>query len=255
MGRLLSAEGRGQERPSAGAFYPAAARPRAAPGHGPGAGQPALVERWSLPMRLVHWGFALAFLGLLGSGLALGQPSLRGIPLLGSKLVREIHLTCAVLLFLLPALAASWDGYREIRRQWAAARWLGARDWRWLLALPLRAVRRGPLPPRGRFNAGQKLNVYAVLVLVAGLAGTGLVIAPEAGRPVPQAVRGLVYEVHVLLAWATIPLVVGHVFLAALFPPTRPALRGMWSGKVRAAWAAEHHGADEWTTGRPVRER
>lgn len=227
----------------------ASARAPAAAGPASGAGQPALVERWSLPMRLAHWGFALAFLGLLGSGLALGQPSLRGIPFLGSKLVREIHLTSAVLLFLLPALAASWDGYREIRRQWAAARWLGARDWRWLAALPRRAVGRGSLPPQGRFNAGQKLNVYAVLLLVAGLAATGLVIAPEAGRPVPQAVRGLVYELHVLLAWATLPLVVGHVFLAALFPPTRPALRGMLAGGVRADWAVEHHGAQERTTG------
>lgn len=200
------------------------------------------LPRWSLPMRLVHWGFAISFLGLLSSGLAIGHPDLRGIPFLGSKLFREIHLTWAVLLFVLPALAASWDGYAELRALWRESRGLDRTDRRWPLAVAARLLgRRGSLPPQGRLNVGQKLNLWLVVLLTGSLALTGAVIAPEGGRPVPQEVREVVYEIHLLLGYATIPLVAGHLFLAVVFPPTREALRGIVLGRVRADWAHEHH--------------
>jgi cytochrome b subunit of formate dehydrogenase len=45
-------------------------------------------------------------------------------------------------------------------------------------------------------------------------------------------------------AWLTLlallPLA-GHVFLALVFPPTRPSLRGMLSGAVDREWAVHHH--------------
>ncbi len=181
------------------------------------------VARWSLPMRLMHWGLAVAFFGLLASGLALGNPDLRGIPFMGSKLVRELHLTWAVLLFVLPAVAAAWDGFRELRALWAEARRPGgAAGWR------------GAVAPGDRLNVGQRLNLLAVVGLLGGLTITGAVIAPEGGRPVPQAVREVVYEVHVLLAYATVPLVAGHLLLALVYPPTRYLLRGIILGSVRA---------------------
>jgi formate dehydrogenase gamma subunit len=207
-----------------------------------------LVARWSLHARLAHWGFALAFFGLLISGLALGNPDLRGIPFLGSKLVREIHLTWAVLLFILPALAASWDGFWGARRFWRESSQFNARDWNWLAAILL--ARRPP--PQGRLNAGQKLNMLALLALIGGLTLTGALVTPEAGRPVPQAIRVVLYEVHVLLAYATVPLVLGHVFLATLFPPTRAALRGIVLGSVDAEWASRHHAL--WATSPAVEE-
>ena len=40
-------------------------------------------------------------------------------------------------------------------------------------------------------------------------------------------------------------LVAGHLYLALVHEPTRPALRGMTSGRVDAAFAREHHAA--WT--------
>jgi formate dehydrogenase subunit gamma len=33
----------------------------------------------------------------------------------------------------------------------------------------------------------------------------------------------------------------GHVFLALINPTTRPALRGMLTGRVDRAWAVRHH--------------
>jgi formate dehydrogenase subunit gamma len=202
------------------------------------------VYRWSIPMRLVHWTLALAFLGLLSSGLALESAELRGIPFLGSKLVREVHLTWAVLLLVLPALAGAWDSFRELGSAWREARSFRRVDWTWLRGLCLRVVGgRRELAPQGFFNAGQKLNVLVLAVLLAGLAITGTLIAPEAGRPVPQGIRELIYPIHRLLAYATLPILLGHVLLATVWPSTRPALRGILSGYVRRDWARSHHGA------------
>ena len=136
-------------------------------------------------MRLLHASLAVAFFGLLASGLALQHPDLRGIPLLGSRLVREVHLTWAVLLLVGPGLAAAWDGFRE-----PVAVWLS-----------------------DRFNVGQRLNVVVVLALLLGLGLSGVVVASDR-LVVPQAVREAAYGVHRLLAYATLPLIGAHVALA-----------------------------------------
>ena len=138
-----------------------------------------------MPMRLLHWSLALAFFGLLGSGLALQNPDLRGIPLLGSRLMREVHLTWAVLLLIGPALAAAWDGFREPFQVWLS----------------------------DRFNLGQRLNVVLVLVLLVGLVGSGLVVATDR-LIMPQSLREAAYGVHRVLAYATVPLIGAHVALA-----------------------------------------
>ncbi len=204
----------------------------------------AYLPRWGLHVRLTHWGLALAYFGLLGSGLALGSDDLGGIPFMGSRLVREIHLTWAVLLFVLPAVAASWDSFGALGGLVREAAHLTPADWRWLqTALGRTLGRSAEMPAQGRLNAGQKLNLLLVLGLLSGLALTGALVAPPAGRPVPQAVREALYEIHVLLAYATIPLIAAHVVLAVAHPATRPSLRGMIVGTVRADWARRHHAA------------
>lgn len=169
----------------------------------------------------MHWGVVIAWLGLLISGLALQNPELRGVPLLGSKLVREVHLSWALLLGVLPALAASLDGFHQLGQLWHEARQV--RD------------------SATRLNVGQKLNVLIVLALAAGLALTGLAIAPLGTSPVPQALRELAYPLHVLLAYAMTALVVVHVVIATLVPGNHGALRGIVLGSVRCEWARAHH--------------
>lgn len=201
------------------------------------------VLRFNGVERAFHWTFALIFLALLGTGLALEHPDLRGIPFYGSKLVREVHLTLALLLLCLPALAASWDGFASVRAMLRAALAFRAADSAWLRALGGHLVGRGgEMPPQGRFNAGQKLNAYLTILATVGLALSGVLIAPLHG-PIPQAWRELLYQVHTVLAYAIIPLVAVHIGLALVWPPTRPALSGMLSGRVAAAWARRHHAA------------
>ena len=54
-------------------------------------------------------------------------------------------------------------------------------------------------------------------------------------------VTGTVFPWHSMLALATIPVVLGHIYLAALNPATRESLRGITRGVVRRDWAAHHH--------------
>jgi formate dehydrogenase subunit gamma len=47
-------------------------------------------------------------------------------------------------------------------------------------------------------------------------------------------------------------LVAGHIYLALIHPPTRPALRGITRGSVRREWAEHHHG--EWVAAMDARD-
>ena len=47
--------------------------------------------------------------------------------------------------------------------------------------------------------------------------------------------------VHVAMAMAATPLVLGHVFMATVNPDTRVGLKGMISGWVSREWAWHHY--------------
>jgi formate dehydrogenase subunit gamma len=51
--------------------------------------------------------------------------------------------------------------------------------------------------------------------------------------------------VHDACTFAAMALVAGHLYLALVHEPTRPALRGMTTGRVDATFARRHHVA--WT--------
>ena len=46
---------------------------------------------------------------------------------------------------------------------------------------------------------------------------------------------------HDGLLYASLVLLVGHLYLAVIHPATRHALRGMTRGTVDADWARRHH--------------
>jgi formate dehydrogenase subunit gamma len=52
---------------------------------------------------------------------------------------------------------------------------------------------------------------------------------------------------HDALLYASLALLLGHLYLSLIHPTTRHALRGMVLGNVREDWAREHHG--RWRTG------
>jgi formate dehydrogenase subunit gamma len=208
--------------------------------------------RFSVTERVLHWVFALTYLALLGSGLPLMFEELRGFirdyhPVIGLRL----HVACGVL-WMVATLAVVAAGNRArlratlgelTRLARADAAWL-RRFPRWLLAGPAERARIDA--GVGRFNAGQKLNLVFTLatsglLMVSGFAltpvGDGLVAAHVTGAASVAVWR----EAHRWLTLLVLVPIAGHVYLAALHPPTRPALGGMLDGRVDAEWAATHH--------------
>ncbi len=113
---------------------------------------------------------------------------------------------------------------------------------RWLRSGGLPAGGR-PAPPQGRFNAGQKAHavVQAAVAVLFTISGSLLWLGErDHGLRFPSTI-----VLHDALTFLTTALVAGHLVLALLLPPTRPALQGMTKGTVDAAWARRHHA--KWT--------
>jgi formate dehydrogenase subunit gamma len=203
--------------------------------------EPALLRRFSGGERALHWLLASTFLAMLASGLVLYLPSLAAVAA-DRRLWKTLHLGAAVVFWMGLVLLLAADGPR-LR---ATARELDRfdeDDRRWLAWA---ATRRGPEPPQGRFNAGQKLNAAVSFALLVVLSASGLVMyLAETNRHF----RGTsAILVHDLATWVAVPLVAGHLYLAAVHPSTRHSLRGMLTGRVRRDWARRHH--PKWPRGR-----
>ena len=190
---------------------------------------PRHIHRFSRTERTLHWVHAAAFFVLLGSGLVLYLPSLSG--LVGRRpFVKDVHFDTGLAWMVAIALIVLLGDRRGLR---ATVRELDAfdRDDRlWLRRLPR---------PQGRFNAGQKLNAaltasFAVLFAVSGV----LLWYGERNNSFRFASTILLHDG---LMYVSLVVLVGHLYLALIYPSTRHALRGMTTGSVRTAWAREHH--------------
>jgi formate dehydrogenase subunit gamma len=183
----------------------------------------ALILRFSRTERAAHWLVAAAFAVMLLSGTQVPHHWS------ATTLWFDVHVGAAVVL--VAGLAGLLLG-RGGRRLWSTVRELrrlDAADRAWLS--PSRILQRRPPPPVGRFNGGQKVNARLALAGLTGLYVTGLVLITAGG-----ALGGL----HGPFAVLTSVLVGAHIYMAALNPSTRPALRGMTLGSVDREWA-EHH--------------
>lgn len=198
----------------------------------------AAVLRFTRTERAVHWVHAVTFLTLLVTGLVLSTASLEGI--VGHRaLLRELHLASAFFFVFGPALIALAGNRRAVEADVEEVDRWSADDARWLRHPSLDG---GPaLPPQGKFNAGQKLNAIFTLYATFAFTLSGLILWQN--RRFPFSVVTQANTVHTALAYFALAVFFGHLYLAAIHPATRHALRGMLGGRVRRAWAAHHHAA------------
>ncbi|HTZ06541.1 MAG TPA: cytochrome b/b6 domain-containing protein [Gaiellaceae bacterium] len=188
------------------------------------------VRRFSRTERALHWANALGFFVLLGSGLVLYLPSLA--ILVGRRpLVKDVHFWSGIAWVSVLALVVLLGDRRGLRRTARDLDLFDADDVRWL-------KRRGRAP-QGRFNAGQKINAaltaaFTLLFLVSGL----LLWLGERDTRFRFASTVVLHDG---LLYASVILLVGHLYLALIHPATRHALRGMTLGTVDEEWAARHH--------------
>ncbi len=191
--------------------------------------EPTYIRRFSRTERTLHWVHAPAFFVLLGSGLVLYVPKLS--ELVGRRpFVKDVHFDTGLawmVAIVLIVLLGDRVGLRRLLRELDA---FDRDDRLWLRRIPR---------PQGRFNAGQKLNAaltaaFALLFAVSGL----LLWYGERNNSFrfPSTIL-----LHDGLMYVSLVLLVGHLYLALIYPSTKHALRGMTTGSVRRDWAREHH--------------
>lgn len=194
------------------------------------------VQRFNRTERLAHWTNALGFLALLSTGLAMLARRRWGGGGEGAfAILRTVHAGGAVLYIAGPLLCwlagntrSWWNWIREAHR-------LHPSDFSWMALMVGQVFKRGVvLPPQGRFNPGQRLNIWLQLAAKAGFLYSGQAMFRFQGQL-------FWFKVHLALMALALPLLAGHLFLALIHRDTRPSLSGMISGWVDAHWARHHH--------------
>ena len=192
------------------------------------------VRRFSRTERAVHWVHASAFLVLLGSGLVLYLPSL-ATEIGRRPLVKDVHLFTALAWAIALLAVVALGDRRGLRATTRELDVFDADDRRWLLGRHVR---------QGRFNAGQKLNAALTAAFAVLLAVSGVLL--WLGERDTRFRLDSTIVLHDVVAYLSVALLAGHLYLAVIHLSTRHALRGMTVGTVREDWAREHHA--KWPT-------
>jgi formate dehydrogenase subunit gamma len=189
-----------------------------------------LVVRFSGTERTLHWANAAGFFACLATGLALYLPSLSAA--IGRRvLVQRIHFWCGLGWCAAIVLVVVVGDHGRLLRTAREIDLFDGDDRRWL--------RRRHPARSGRFNAGQKINAAANVGFVVLFLASGLLL--WFGERATQLRLPSTIVLHDALTFASVLLVIGHIYLAVIHPPTRHSLRGITLGTVRADWAATHH--------------
>jgi len=108
-------------------------------------------------------------------------------------------------------------------------------DVKWLFLMgPSTLNKKILLPDSGKFNAAEKINFMMLNCTYPLYIVTGFLIWMPG-------VAYLSWLVHLSMAAAATPLILGHVFMATVNPDTRIGLSGMISGFVDRHWARHHY--------------
>lgn len=193
-----------------------------------------MIPRWSLGERILHWTAVALFLLLMLTGLSLLYGRRLLLPLLGYdafsvylSLAKWVHNLLGPLFFL--ALGAmTWIWLKDNLWQ--------RNDWHWLRSLG--GVIGTGHPPAGRFNAGEKLWFWLLLIGGSLVCFTGLVLDFPLFGLEREGIQ-LAHIVHLASALIVMVAALGHIYLGSL--GTEGALEGMVRGKVDLSWARQHH--------------
>lgn len=195
---------------------------------------PATIERFGKTVRWFHWTFALSFVSLAATGALLVLRNPLGIGAVTGHRILTLHEIAAVCLVVLPTVVVLSGDTRDFFREIGGLLRWSRDDLRWLALQPLAFLPRVELPPMGKLNAGQKVNGLVMAGLSGALVASGVVLWLRPGSLLPLAI-------HIACFVLWIPLFAGHLSLALIVPGTRPALRGMITGRVPREWARHHH--------------
>lgn len=192
-----------------------------------------VVQRYTANERSNHWLTAITFVVLALSGLALFHPAMFWLTNLfgGGTWTRILHPFVGVVMFL------SFLGL--VLRFWHH-NLIEARDRQWLRQIgDVVSNREERLPEVGRYNAGQKLLFWALLVSMVGLLLTGIVMwRAYFAHLFPIGVLRAASLLHAVFGFVIICAIVVHVYAAIWI---KGAMGAMVRGTVSYAWVRQHH--------------
>lgn len=184
-------------------------------------------ERWN------HWITAMSFVMLALSGLALFHPSMFWLTELfgGGQWTRVMHPFIGLVMFV--SFAAMGVRY------WHANQ-IDADDVNWLKKIGdvLQNKEEG-LPPVGKYNAGQKMLFFTIIVCMLALLLSGIVIWRRYfSLYFPIELIRIAALVHAVAAFVLIAGILVHIY-AAIW--VKGSIQAMMLGTVSYGWARKHH--------------
>lgn len=191
------------------------------------------IERYSESERVNHWVIAITFVLAALSGLAFFHPAFFFLTNLfgGGPWTRILHpFIGLVMFFAFVSMAVRFAHHNKLTdsdKQWLA-------QWR-----DVANNDEHKLPPVGRYNAGQKVLFWVMVISMVILLVTGLLFWQPwfaANQPI-WLVRAATL-LHSVSALALIIGIIVHIYAAIWVKGT---MRGMMHGTVTDKWARKHH--------------
>jgi formate dehydrogenase subunit gamma len=196
---------------------------------------PDRIIRYAAGTRINHWIVAISFVLLALSGLALFHPALFWLTNLfgGGPWTRILHpfIGCVMVAAFYLLCVQFWrDNY------------LQQRDWIWLQKInDVVGNREENLPEVGRYNAGQKLLFFTLVVCLIGLLLSGILIwRVYFGEFFSIGVIRAGALLHAFFAFVLICSIIVHIY-AGIW--VKGSIRAMTRGWVTPGWAWKHHRA------------
>ncbi len=194
-----------------------------------------IIQRFTPADRYAHWLLAISWVALAITGLILSLGKTVLLPIIGytlfswlAALAKNIHNFVGPVLI----IAVPWMFIRFVRNNG-----IGAEDLKWFLHII--DYFKGHEYPSGKFNAGEKLVFWFVLVIFSTvLIVSGLVLL----FPNFDQTRGtmqIANIVHMVAAYLAIALACVHIYLGTI--GMSGAYRAMRDGYVDESWAQHHH--------------
>jgi len=194
-----------------------------------------VIERFTPADRYAHWFLAITWVTLAITGLILSLGKAVLLPLIGYTLFSWLAIVAKnVHNFIGPILiiAVPWMFVRYIRYNG-----IGVEDLKWFINII--GYFKGHEYPSGKFNAGEKLVFWFVLVLFSTiLIVSGLVLVfPNFNQT--RATMQVANMTHMVAAYLAMALACVHIYLGTI--GMKGAYRAMRDGYVDESWAAHHH--------------
>jgi formate dehydrogenase subunit gamma len=192
-----------------------------------------LIERYTPNERTNHWITAICFIVLTVSGLAMFHPATAWMAMFlgGGQWTRILHPFFGILMFASFALLVVRFWHHNMMEKG---------DAQWLKQIgDVVTNREDRLPKVGRYNAGQKMLFFVLILCMLGLLLSGIVIwRAYFAFYFPIDVVRFAALLHAFCAFVIICSIVVHIY-AGIW--VKGSIGAMVRGTVTYGWARKHH--------------